>query len=131
MLAHTASMRREPTEAERRLWACLRASQLGGHKFRRQATISDRIADFFCPARGLIVEIDGDTHDPAFDAARDARMHTQYGFITLRFTNRDVMDNLEGLLEQLLLMLEDLPDRWSGTTTPDPSSEEEGSRMHR
>ncbi len=61
MLARAARMRREPTEPERRLWQHLRASQLGGYKFRRQATIGGRIVDFFCPLKGLVVEIDGDT----------------------------------------------------------------------
>lgn len=126
MLARAADMRRAPTEAERRLWARLRASQLSGHKFRRQATIGGRIVDFFCPAKGLIVEIDGDTHDQARDALRDSRAHADYGFETMRFANRDVMDNLEGVLERLLLIVDALPDRWIGSTTPGPSSEEEG-----
>jgi very-short-patch-repair endonuclease len=127
MLARAADMRRAPTEAERRLWARLRASQLHGHKFRRQATIGGRIVDFFCPGKSLIVEIDGDTHDPERDAMRDAQTRGQYGFSTIRFGNRDVMDNLEGVLERLLATLEELPDRWPEVTTPGPSSEEEGS----
>lgn len=120
-------MRKEPTEAERRLWWCLRASQLGGHKFRRQATIDGRIVDFFCPSKGLIVEIDGDTHDAVDDAERDARIHDGHGYTSLRFRNPDVMDNLDGVLETILSALATLSDRWAGSTTPNPSSEEEGS----
>jgi very-short-patch-repair endonuclease len=128
MLDRAAHMRREPTETERRLWRALSRSQLGGYKFRRQAIIGGRIADFFCPAKGLVVEIDGDTHDPGRDHQRDAWLGRQTGFAVVRFTNRDVMTNLEGVLTALLKILEDLPDRWPGHTTPGPTSEEEGSR---
>ena len=122
-------MRKAPTEPERRLWWRIRNSQLGGHKFRRQAPIANRIVDFLCPAKGLIVELDGDTHNPARDALRDADMRTRFGFITLRFTNREVMDNLDGVLETIVSTLDGLPDRWEGHTTPSPSSEEEGSKI--
>jgi very-short-patch-repair endonuclease len=120
-------MRREPTEAERRLWRSLRASQLGGYKFRRQAPICNRIVDFFCPGKGLIVELDGDTHDPIRDANRDEAVRATFGLTTLRFSNRDMMENPDGLLHKLLETLEALPDRWPEDTTPGPSSEEEGS----
>lgn len=128
MLARAARMRREPTEAERLLWRQLRASQLGNHKFRRQATIEHRIVDYFCPAKGLIVELDGDTHDAEQDATRDADLRNRYGFVTLRFANGDVMRNMDGVLARLLTTLNELPDRWVASTTPDPSSEEEGRR---
>jgi very-short-patch-repair endonuclease len=127
MLDRAAHMRREPTGTERRLWRALSRSQLGGYKFRRQAIIGGRIVDFLCPAKGLVVEIDGDTHDRERDCQRDAWLGRQTGFAAVRFTNRDVMTNLEGVLTALLKTLEDLPDRWPGYTTPSPSSEEEGS----
>jgi very-short-patch-repair endonuclease len=126
MLSRAATMRKAPTEAERRLWWRLRNSQIGGHKFRRQFTVGERIVDFFCPAKGLIVELDGDTHDAQRDAVRDAQMQARFGFATLRFANHEVMDNLDGVLETLLSTLDGLPDRWEGHTTPAPSSEEEG-----
>lgn len=127
LLKHAADMRRGPTEAERRLWRNLRNSQLDGYKFRRQAVIGSRIADFFCPAKALVVEVDGDTHEPIHDAFRDRRMYEENGFVTVRFSNSDVMSNLEGVLDSLRLILLDLPDRWLSNTTPAPSSEEEGS----
>jgi very-short-patch-repair endonuclease len=126
MLDRAAHMRREPTETERRLWRALSRSQLGGYKFRRQAIIGGRIVDFLCPAKGLVVEIDGDTHDPERDRQRDAWLGREIGFAVARFTNRDVLANLEGVLTALLKTLECLPDRWAGHTTPGPSSEEEG-----
>ncbi len=111
-------MRREPTEPEKRLWRQLSNSQLGGFKFRRQAAIPPFIVDFFCPAKGLIVEVDGETHFVAADARRDAAL-SHRGFTTIRFTNADVMSNIDGVLTLILGRLEALPDRWpSPTPTP-------------
>ncbi|OAO03128.1 hypothetical protein A8B75_00135 [Sphingomonadales bacterium EhC05] len=121
-------MRRNPTEPEKRLWRHLSASQLKGHKFRRQAMIDYYIADFFCPLKKLIVEVDGDTHDIDSDFKRDDRLRKK-GYRTVRFTNLDVMGNMDGVLLALLNVLEEAPDRWVGcraSTTPNPSSEEEG-----
>ena len=115
-------MRREPTEPEKRLWRHLSNSQLGGFKFRRQAAIPPFIVDFFCPAKGLIVEVDGDTHVSESDAARD-RLLDARGFRTIRFTNLEVMTNMDGVLTIILRTLEDTPDRWSGapdSPTPTP-----------
>ncbi|MGF7168461.1 very-short-patch-repair endonuclease [Sphingobium xanthum] len=127
MLARAARMRREPTEAERLLWRQLRASQLNGYKFRRQATTGGRIVDFFCPAKGLAIEVDGDTHEAQSDAGRDKALRADRGFGSLRFGNREVIENLDGVLEAIVLTLDSLPERWDRSTTPDPSSKEEGS----
>ena len=127
LLDRAAKMRREPTEPERRLWMQLRASRFCGHKFRRQAVIGHRIVDFFCPAKGLVVEIDGDTHDAERDAARDERLAEETGFQVVRFTNADVMRNMDGVLTGLKSALTDQQDRWTGGHHPlTPSSEEEG-----
>jgi len=86
------------------------------------------IADFFCPLKKLIVELDGDTHDFDSDCKRDARLREK-GYRTVRFSNLDVMGNMDGVLTDLLPILEETPDRWVGrgaSTTPNPSSEEEG-----
>jgi len=129
MLQRAAHMRHNSTEPERRLWQKLRASHLKGYKFRRQAPIGRRIADFFCPAKGLIVELDGDTHDRARDLARDGDMAARFGYRTVRFTNEDVMRNMEGVLLALTEALEMQPDRWPSASKhhpPTPSSKEEG-----
>ena len=121
-------MRRNPTEPEKRLWRHLSGSQLRGHKFRRQAVIDYYIADFFCPLKKLIVEVDGDTHDVEADFKRDDRLRSK-GYRTVRFGNLDVMRNMEGVLMALVDALEETPDRWKArqaSTTPNPSSEEEG-----
>ena len=131
--ARARTMRNNPTEPEQRLWMALRDSRLAGCRFRRQDVIGRRIVDFFCPARGLVIEVDGDTHEAEEDAQRDARMLRDFGFATLRFTNADVMGNLDGCLTRLQIALDAAPERWVGRKAtkarhhpPAPSSEEEG-----
>jgi very-short-patch-repair endonuclease len=124
LLERAREMRRNPTELEVRVWRHLSNSQLG-HKFRRQHVIHPHICDFFCPAKGLIVEIDGDTHDHQYDERRDRRL-TQKGFGVVRFTNSEVRDNLDGVAATILAVLQERPDRWSGVPHPNPSPEGEG-----
>ncbi|MFE8583262.1 endonuclease domain-containing protein [Sphingomonas sp. NCPPB 2930] len=122
--SHARHMRREPTEPEKRLWAHLSRSQLGGFKFRRQAVVGTYIADFLCPATGLIVEVDGDTHaDARRDNRRDAAL-AELGFRVVRIGNTDVMHNIEGVLAHLLGTLQAMPAR--RTPHPNPSPEGEG-----
>jgi len=63
------------------------------------------VADFYCPKLRLVVEIDGDSHysDEAaqYDAKRTNYFHTQ-GITVLRFTNEEVMKNIEGVLESIV-----------------------------
>lgn len=118
-------MRRQSTEPEKRLWRRLSRSQLGGFKFRRQAVIGPFIADFLCPSKALIVEVDGWTHkDDLKDARRDEALGS-LGFSVLRFTNTDVMENVEGVLTRILKALRQAPDRWQAPH-PNPSPEVEG-----
>ncbi len=128
LLARAREMRRNPTEPEKRLWRHLSASQLRGHKFRRQAVIDYYIADFFCPLKKLIVEVDGDTHDVEADFKRDDRLRSK-GYRTVRFANLDVMGNMEGVLAALVGALERTPDRWAvrpASTTPTPPLKRRG-----
>ncbi|MDP3908011.1 endonuclease domain-containing protein [Novosphingobium sp.] len=128
MLQRAAAMRRNPTEPERKLWMELRDRRFAGYKFRRQAVIGNRIVDFFCPAKGLAIELDGDTHDADTDRLRDARMLRASGYRTVRFTNEDVMRNCDGVLTMLADVLAERGNRWAGALhhPPAPSSEEEG-----
>jgi len=123
LLERARQMRRNPTEWEKRVWRHVSASQLG-YKFRRQTVIFPYICDFFCPTKGLIVEIDGDTHDIPYDERRDQRL-LEKGFRTIRFTNLDVRNTLEGVIASIVAVLENQPDRWSGPH-PNPSPEGEG-----
>jgi very-short-patch-repair endonuclease len=111
-------MRNEPSEPEKRLWRHLSNGNLAGYKFRRQTVIGRYICDFSCSSNGLIVEVDGDTHDPATDALRDAALFRE-GYTVLRFTNADVMHNMEGVLETILMRARQLPQRrYAPTPTP-------------
>ena len=96
-------MRTEMPEPERRLWHELRAGRLGV-KFARQVPIGPYIADFAARREKLVIEIDGDTHDPVADARRDA-FFAEQGFRVLRFGNRDVIENLEGVCNEILRVL--------------------------
>ena len=101
LLKHAKAMRSEPTPAEARLWYHLRAKRFEGVKFIRQNPNGNAIADFVARSRKLIIEVDGDTHgsDEAIveDAQRTARLERQ-GYQVIRFSNADVMGNLEAVL---------------------------------
>jgi adenine-specific DNA-methyltransferase len=59
---YARDMRRNPTDAERKLWELLRDRRLGGFKFRRQVPIANYVVDFFCEQASLVVELDGSQH---------------------------------------------------------------------
>jgi very-short-patch-repair endonuclease len=92
--------RKEPTPAEQALWLALRGHQLGYH-FRRQHAIEGYIVDFVCLRAWLIVEVDGGIHQEAGQAEYDGgRTHAlqECGFLVLRFTNSEVLEELPQVL---------------------------------
>ncbi len=98
-------LRRRATDAERRLWRCLRHRALGGFKFRRQHPIGRYIADFACIQARLVVELDGGQHAAApADAARTRVLQGQ-GYCVLRFWNNDVLARPQAVLGQILAAL--------------------------
>ena len=98
--------RRELTPAEQRLWTALRRRQTG-HSFRRQHAIDHFIADFYCPAAHLIVEVDGVVHDS--QAERD-EARTQWlearGYRVMRFSNADVLDRIDAVVLEIKRVIE-------------------------
>ena len=94
------ALRAAMTDAEQALWRALRQKQLDGTRFRRQQPLGPYVADFYCAAAKLIVEVDGGQHADGADAARDAWLAAR-GYRVLRFWNPDVRDNLEGVLETI------------------------------
>ena len=120
MLSYAHKMRRQPAEAEKRLWRHLSSARLGGHKFRRQAILGPCIADFCCPQKGLAVEVDGDTHILETDATRDEALRNQ-GIEVVGIRNEDVLTNMDGVLRYLLIELDRRADRW-----PHPNRSPEG-----
>ena len=94
-------LRREETDAERRLWIRLRRHQLGV-QFRRQHPIGPYIVDFCCVERMLIVELDGGQHEDrrAQDAARTQWLGEQ-GFRVLRFSDHEALMETEAVLTEI------------------------------
>jgi len=97
------ALRKDMTRAERRLWFdFLRGLP---DRWRRQKPLGNYVADFYCAARQLVIEIDGDTHyvdrGPRRDRARTAALEAS-GIRVLRFTNLEVMQNFESVCERIV-----------------------------
>lgn len=98
--------RREPTEAEKRLWQVLRDRQLGGAHFRRQHAIPPHVADFACVDARLIVQLDTPPRaDSAPEAQRDAYFQ-RLGWRVLRCSNAAVLADLDDVRARILEALE-------------------------
>ena len=116
------SLRRNATPAERKLWPALRNYALIGVKFRRQFPCGMYILDYAAVTSRHVIEVDGDSHyrrdGQARDAERDAWLVAQ-GWRVLRFTNPDVLGNIDGVLQTIAVAL-------GGFPHPDPLPEGEG-----
>ena len=97
------SLRKNQTDAERKLWRCLRARELCGFKFRRQYPIAPYIVDFICLEKRLIVEIDGGQHATMteIDNTRTEFLNAR-GYRVLRFWNNEVLQQLDAMLAKIL-----------------------------
>ncbi|MBX9257277.1 endonuclease domain-containing protein [Desmonostoc muscorum CCALA 125] len=95
-------MRCESTPAEKLLWQRLRHKQLLGFKFRRQQAIDRFIVDFYCHEARLVVEVDGEIHDYSKeeDGIRQEFLES-LGLRVVRFRNEDVVERMEGVLEDI------------------------------
>ncbi len=101
------AMRRNPTEAEQKLWLILKDRRFAGYKFRRQVPIGPFIADFVCYSARLIIELDGSQHaDDAYDAARDEWIAAK-GFTTLRIWNSDLNSSADAVSDVIWNRLEE------------------------
>ncbi|HMT14342.1 MAG TPA: DUF559 domain-containing protein [Aestuariivirga sp.] len=97
-------LRRNATDAERKLWQELRMLRNEGLHFRRQVPLGRYIADFACHGRRLIIELDGGQHGLASHMWKDAERSAELarsGYRVLRFWNCDVMDNFEGVVDMI------------------------------
>jgi very-short-patch-repair endonuclease len=101
-------MRHPQTPAEARLWACLRGQQLG-LKFRRQHPIDCYIADFYCAACCLVIEVDGPSHleQAMQDEERTAWLEAN-GYHVIRFSNADVLQGLDQVLGAIAARCQEL-----------------------
>jgi very-short-patch-repair endonuclease len=126
-------LRRTMTRAETLLWRHLKANRLSGLGFRRQSPMGNYIADFVSHACKLVVEVDGESHDfeerIRHDEVRE-RWFASRGYRVLRFTNDDVMKNLEGVVIAIGLAAEQaappsptLPRKGGGNSSIDRPSQ--------
>ena len=98
-------LRRNQTDAERKLWSLLRNRQLAKVKFRRQFSIDRYIIDFYSPEYKLGIEADGGQHY-SDEGKVEGKLRTdklnEYGIQILRFSNLDILNNIEGVYEVIL-----------------------------
>ncbi len=111
------TLRRNQTDAERKLWSALRDRQLAGIKFRRQFSVDKYIIDFYSPEHRLGVEADGGQHfenrSQKYDKTRTEELEKR-GVRILRFTNLEILKNLRGVSLKILEIIKE--------QTPSPQS---------
>jgi very-short-patch-repair endonuclease len=113
LLFHRArQLRRDMSEAEKKLWYHLRHRRMGGHRFRRQAPMGSYIADFACLSARLIIEVDGGQHSEdayeALDVQRTEWLATR-GYRVLRFWNSQVLTEIDSVTETIFNALSPSP----------------------
>src|SRR5258707_14725048 len=115
------ALRRDATEAEKKLWRHLRQPPFREHHFRRQATIGPCFADFASHQLRIVIEVDGGQHsDNAADGRRTSYLASQ-GYRVLRFWNNEVFGNMSGVLSTI-----DTAINADRPPTPDPSPPQAG-----
>ena len=113
------SLRNNPTQAEKRLWAALSARKTAGVRFNRQVQIGPFSCDFVARSIKLVIEVDGGQHaDDSADKARTRFLEAR-GYRVIRFWNNDVLGNLDGVVAEIERVLADRP-------SPNPSRKREG-----
>ncbi|WP_084669152.1 endonuclease domain-containing protein [Spirulina major] len=102
LVSRAKELRKNMTPAEKKLWyEYLRTFQ---HRVHRQRPIDNYIVDFYCPHLKLVIEIDGESHYTK-EAIEYDKIRTQilngYGLKVIRFTNQEILQNLEGVCEKI------------------------------
>ena len=98
------TLRANLTDGEQRLWSRLRGKQVKGVQFYRQRPIGNYVVDFYAPAAGLVVEVDGSQHFEPPQAQRDQQRRAyleREGLRVVRFTDREVLTQLDSVLEEI------------------------------
>jgi very-short-patch-repair endonuclease len=115
------TLRRNLTEAEKKLWAVLRNQKRGGAKFRRQFFVGVYILDFYAPEYGLGIEADGGQHYGDEYKQRDAirtKELSKLGAEIIRFSDRDILTNIEGVYEAIKKIIDQKKDNPSPQSSP-------------
>jgi len=105
-------LRNAMPKAEVILWSALKRLRAEGFHFRRQAPFRGYYLDFVCFSRRLVIEVDGESHIDAEQAAHDRvrdQVLTREGFRVMRFQNGEVRENLEGVVYSIRAALEAAP----------------------
>lgn len=109
ILKLAGELRKNQTKAEKALWQALRKRNLKGQKFRRQHPIGRYIVDFYCHSAKLVIEVDGSIHDiisvKEYDLVREQDI-IELGIHILRFTNNQVLTNLDWVVEEIISNLD-------------------------
>jgi len=109
---YSRQLRKDMTDAERPLWSKIRRKQINNCQFYRQRVIGSYIVDFYCHSARLVIELDGGQHftDEAIerDEVRDRFLRNQ-GLKVLRFSDSEVFENTDGVLDKILEVLENPP----------------------
>jgi very-short-patch-repair endonuclease len=106
--AAAKKLRRNTTPHERILWRALKELPIEGSHFLRQAPIGPYVVDFFCPAKRLIIELDGGHHNEDEEAARDRARQgwlENEGYRVIRFWNSEITSDLTAVLERIYVDL--------------------------
>ena len=99
-------LRRNMTDAERKLWSVLRGRQFDGYKFRRQHPYDSYILDFVCLERKLVIEVDGGQHADAEPADSNRTAYLEKAeFRVLRFWNHEALNHIEAVTARIWQML--------------------------
>ncbi|OGY37326.1 MAG: hypothetical protein A3E36_02620 [Candidatus Andersenbacteria bacterium RIFCSPHIGHO2_12_FULL_45_11b] len=97
-------LRKNMPEPERRLWYFIRKKQLNGYRFRRQQSFGRYVVDFYSAEAHLAIELDGDSHytdeAQAYDTERTEYLNN-CGINVLRFTNTEIINNIDGVLSDI------------------------------
>lgn len=104
------NLRRNQTDAERKLWSKLRNRQLFDIKFRRQFCIGNYILDFYSPDCKLAIEADGEQHYEDIGKKKDeirTKELSKSGIEIIRFSDIDILNNIEGVCEAIVKVVED------------------------
>jgi very-short-patch-repair endonuclease len=115
------ALRRDATEAEKKLWQYLRQPPFKAHHFRRQPTIGPYFADFASHQARIVVEVDGGQHAGSTADEVRTRYLAANGYRVLRFWNNEVLENVSGVLSVIAAAV-----NAGRPPTPDPSPPQAG-----
>ena len=103
-------LRKEPTPAERKLWAYLRGDNLQGVNFRRQHALGNYIVDFVSIKRKLVIELDGSQHleQEEYDTERTKFLQSM-GYTVIRFWNHQIMNEMDNVIKTIEFALHPNP----------------------